>query len=129
MKKETVKAIVYWVATGLTAANYAFGGVIYIMRSDDVRAGMAQLGYPLYFAVMLGVWKLLGSVAIIVPRFALVKEWAYAGMFINLTGAIVSNAVMGNGISTIIGPLVGIVLIIASWALRPASRRITTSLI
>jgi hypothetical protein len=83
-----------------------------------------RLGYPAYFLVILGVWKLLGAVALIVPRFPLLKEWAYAGVVFNLTGALASNLVSGV---TDTGTLVYLVLMMgvtaASWALRPASRR------
>ncbi|MBX7152693.1 DoxX family protein [bacterium] len=123
MNNEKVKTVIYWIATGLTVLNYAFGGVMYMSANEQVAAGMAQLGYPLYFAVMLGVWKFLGAIALAVPKFPLVKEWAYAGMFFNLTSAAISNAVVGNPAGDVIAPLIGLVLVIVSWALRPASRR------
>ncbi|EQA35905.1 DoxX-like family protein [Leptospira inadai serovar Lyme str. 10] len=122
MKNEKIKSIVYWIATSLIAANYMFGGVIYLSRNAEVAAGMSQLGYPLYFALILGFWKILGAIAIVVPRFPLVKEWAYAGMVFNLTAAAASNAFVGNAVVHIITPLIALVLVAASWALRPASR-------
>ena len=77
----------YWVATGLVALGFAFGGIMDVMRSPEVVAGMAHLGYPAYFATLLGIWKILGAIAILAPGFPRVKEWAYAGMFFDLTGA------------------------------------------
>ncbi|ABJ75364.1 DoxX family protein [Leptospira borgpetersenii] len=124
MNQEKIKTIIYWLATGLTAANYAFGGYAYLNRGPEVIAGMTQLGYPLYFASLLGVWKLLGAIAITAPRFPLLKEWAYAGMFFNLTAASVSNAVAGTEMIHAIFLLIALVLVALSWALRPADRRL-----
>ncbi|PJZ55564.1 DoxX family protein [Leptospira barantonii] len=124
MNKDKIKTIVYWILTALIAANYAFAGYAYLSRGPEVVEGMAKLGYPLYFVSILGVWKLLGAIAITVPRFALVKEWAYAGMVINLTSASLSNAISGMETFHAIAPLILLVLVALSWALRPESRRL-----
>ncbi|EQA60936.1 DoxX family protein [Leptospira alexanderi] len=124
MNQEKIKTIIYWIATALTAANYAFAGYAYLNRGPEVIAGITQLGYPLYFISILGVWKLLGAIAITVPRFPLLKEWAYAGMFFNLTAASVSNAVAGTEMIHAIFPLIALVIVALSWALRPADRRL-----
>ncbi len=83
------------------------------------------LGYPMYFFAILGVWKVLGAVAILVPRYPLLKEWAYAGIFFDLTGAAASCAAVGGygayGFH-ILAPLILTVVAVASWALRPTSR-------
>ncbi len=84
--------------------------------------GMTLLGYPAYFAVILGVWKLLGGAVVLAPRLPLVKEWAYAGMFFNLTGAAASHAAVGDPAGKIVVPLIILLVVVASWALRPASR-------
>lgn len=117
------KLITYWVTTILLAANYAFAGVMYISKGEPVVEGAKALGYPLYFMVLLGYWKLAGALAIIVPRTPIIKEWAYAGMFINLTAASISNYVSGLGAKEIIAPLTMIPFLAISWALRPESRR------
>src|SRR2546430_12897731 len=80
------------------------------------------LGYPLYFLTILGVWKLLGAIALLVPRFPRLKEWAYAGTFFEMTGAIASGVVRGEEASNLIWALIVAVLTLASWALRPPSR-------
>jgi hypothetical protein len=121
MKTQTIG---YWVATGLTALAFAFGGVLDLSRSADVVAGLAHLGYPAYFATLLGVWKVLGVVAILVPGWPRLKEWAYAGMFFDLTGAAVSHAAVGDPVGNVITPLVILGLVIASMLLRPADRRL-----
>lgn len=123
------KLIAYWIITVLVAANYAFAGVMYIGRGPDVQMGAKALGYPVYFFVILGVWKLLGAAAILLPRMPVVKEWAYAGMFINLTAATASSAVMGMPMQHIISPMVMLLFVVLSWALRPASRRFSGPLI
>ena len=88
---------------------------------------MPVLGYPLYFFAILGFWKVLGAIAILAPRFPRLKEWAYAGIFFDLTGAAASVAavgVYGTYAFHIIAPLVIAGLTVASWALRPQSRTI-----
>jgi uncharacterized membrane protein YphA (DoxX/SURF4 family) len=115
---------IYWVTTALLALELVLGGVWDILRLPQVRVVIDRLGYPGYFLVILGVWKVLGAVAVIVPRFPRLKEWAYAGVVFNLTGALASNVVSGV---TDTGTLAYLVLMMgvtaASWALRPASRR------
>jgi uncharacterized membrane protein YphA (DoxX/SURF4 family) len=118
------RSIGYWAATGLVALGFAFGGVMDALHPPDVVAGLAHLGYPVYFATLLGIWKLLGAVAIVVPGFARVKEWAYAGMFFDLSGAAVSHAASGDDVGHVLTPLVILALVIASYVLRPESRRL-----
>jgi uncharacterized membrane protein YphA (DoxX/SURF4 family) len=95
-----------------------------MMRSPQMVAGMAHLGYPAYFMLILGVWKILGGVAILVPGLRLVKEWAYAGMMFDLTGASASHLASGDDLGHILTPLAIAVVVVASWALRPESRRL-----
>ena len=119
------RAIAYWTATGLLAAVFAFGAFGDLARLPAVQEGMQQLGYPAYFASILGVWKALGVVAVLAPRLPLVKEWAYAGMFFDLSGATISHAASGDALGKVLTPVVLIGLVVASWALRPASRRLS----
>lgn len=116
--------VFYWVATALLAFELGLGGIWDVLRVPQVRGVIDRLGYPAYFLVILGVWKLLGAVAVIIPRFPRLKEWAYAGVVFNLTGALASN--LASGV-TDAGTMVYLVLMIgvtaASWILRPASRR------
>jgi uncharacterized membrane protein YphA (DoxX/SURF4 family) len=116
----------YWVTTGLTVFAFASGGVMDTLRGTDVAVGMAHLGYPLYFAAILGVWKLLGALAVAVPRFPRLKEWAYAGMVFDLTGAAVSHAASGDPVGKIMTPLLILIIVLASWVLRPEGRRLGT---
>jgi uncharacterized membrane protein YphA (DoxX/SURF4 family) len=82
------------------------------------------LGYPLYFIMILGVWKVLGTIALLVPGFPRLKEWAYAGIFFNMTGAAISHAVSGSAAWHILYTGFLAVLTLASWALRPQSRKL-----
>jgi uncharacterized membrane protein YphA (DoxX/SURF4 family) len=91
--KTTIKSIAYWVTTGMVASAMLSGGIAELTHRPETINGMKQLGYPVYFAMILGVWKLLGSVAFVIPGFPRLKEWAYAGIFFNMTGAAVSHLV------------------------------------
>ena len=116
----------YWAVTGMVAFAFAAGGIADLARSSEVLAGIAHLGYPPYFATILGVWKVLGAIAILAPGFPLLKEWAYAGIAFDLTGAAFSHAAMGDAASKVLVPLVLLALAAASWALRPESRSLAT---
>jgi len=116
--------VIYWVTTALLASELVLGGVWDVLRVPQAHVIIDRLGYPPYFLVILGIWKLLGAVAVIVPRFPRLKEWAYAGVVFDLTGALGSN--LASGI-TDTGTLAYLLLMMgitaSSWALRPASRR------
>jgi len=120
----TKKPIGYWVTTGLAVVAFAAGGVADLARGSDVVAALAHLGYPTYLATLLGIWKLLGAAAIAAPRAPRLKEWAYAGMMFDLTGAAFSHAASGDGLRAIATPLALLVVVLASWALRPEGRRL-----
>jgi len=78
--------VIYWITTALLVFELGLGGVWDVLRVPQVRGVIDRLGYPAYFLVILGVWKLLGAVAMVIPRFPRLKEWAYAGVVLNLTG-------------------------------------------
>jgi hypothetical protein len=122
------KTIVYWTMTILVAFFIGGGGVAQIGQYlANPHGVVAVLGYPLYFFLILGVWKALGAIAILVPRFPRLKEWAYAGIFFDLTGAAASCAAVGGyGAYAfhVIAPLILTGFTVASWALRPESRKI-----
>jgi hypothetical protein len=120
------KNISYWTTTILIAFFIGSGGIAQ-MAILQGNAATLLLGYPLYFFRILGFWKILGAIAILVPRYPRLKEWAYAGIFFDLTGAAASNAAVGGyGIYAfhILAPLILAALAVASWALRPESRKI-----
>jgi len=125
------KAIAYWTTTVLVAFLIGSGGLSQIWQYHANPHSMVPiLNYPMYFFAILGVWKFLGALAILVPRYPLLKEWAYAGIFFDLTGAAASCiAVGGYGAYGfhVLAPLIIAALTVASWALRPPSRKIERS--
>jgi uncharacterized membrane protein YphA (DoxX/SURF4 family) len=123
-KTEQKRATFYWLATALLVSELVLGGIWDVLRVPRVREVIERLSYPTYFLVILGVWKLLGAVALVIPRFPRLKEWAYAGVVFNLTGAFVSHVASGD-IEP--GPMAYLLVMLgataASWSLRPPSRR------
>jgi uncharacterized membrane protein YphA (DoxX/SURF4 family) len=120
-----IKSIVYWVTTIFVALCIGSGGLAQVAHlQQNVDGFVRVLGYPPYFVTVLGVWKVLGAIAILVPRFPRVKEWAYAGIFFDLTGAAASWAAVGGYGEAfhVTAPLVIAGLTLTSWALRPESR-------
>jgi len=125
--ESRAKTIGYWAATGLAALAFLTGGALDVARGEQVRSIMSHLGYPVYFAALLGVWKVLGGLTILAPRLPRLKEWAYAGMFFDLTGAAISHGSVGDPPVRWLTPLAILVLVIASWALRPKSRMLRSA--
>jgi hypothetical protein len=124
------KTIAYWTTTILVAMPIGSGGASQIAQYLGNPHGIVPvLAYPMYFFAILGVWKVLGAIAILVPRFPRLKEWAYAGIFFDLTGAAASCATVGGygayGFH-VIAPLILTGFMVASWSLRPQSRTIGT---
>ena len=123
---EKRNKIIYWVATALLAFGMLVSGLEQILHAKEMTDMVVHLGYPLYFMDILGVWKILGVIAILLPGFKLVKEWAYAGLFFTMTGALVSHLAIGDyGAKEIIGPIMQTVFIILSWYFRPVDRKIS----
>ena len=116
------KEIGYWAATAILAFVLLAGGAADVAHRPETVEGMVRLGYPVYFVTILGVWKLLGGIALLAPRFPRLKEWAYAGAVFDLTGAAASHAASGDGAGHLVWPLFFAACAVASWALRPQSR-------
>ncbi|QBD76002.1 DoxX family protein [Ktedonosporobacter rubrisoli] len=124
-----LKTIAYWIATVILTCELLTGGIadlihgpVLLFAGDSVILVVAQLGYPVYLLTILGVWKLLGTIALLLPGFPRLKEWAYAGIFFEMTGAAASWAARGAAISSLFWPLAFAVLALVSWALRPQKR-------
>ncbi len=124
MKRRNIP---YLVSTALVVLAFVFGGVMDLMGGPDMVAAMEHLGYPEYLLVVLGVWKVLGAAAIAAPGLPRLKEWAYAGMMFDLTGAAVSHAAVGDPVSNVLVPLLLLALVLTSWARRPESRRLAAA--
>jgi len=128
------KPIFYWITTGLITLETFAGGVTDLIHGGtNVFSGplvadiVTSLGYPVYLLTILGIWKLPGAIFLVMPRFLRVKEWAYAGIFFELSGAAASQAVAGQK-TDVIAPLVLLSLAVSSWALRPPQRILGGSL-
>lgn len=119
------KVIGYWVATGLIAAALLSGGVAELAAAPAAVTATLALGYPAYFLTILGAWKVLSVPALLAPRLPRLKEWAYAGILFDLTGAAASHAFSGDPPGKVATPLVLLAIAAASWALRPPSRTST----
>ena len=119
--------IAFWIATVLVCITFVGSGIANLVHASHVAADMARLGYPTYFSTILGAWKVLGAVAIAAPRLPRLKEWAYAGMIFDVSGAAVSRGVSGDGAAGVLPPLIVGVLVIVSWALRRGNRILATT--
>lgn len=116
--------IIYWAATLWLALGMTSTGVVQIIGMKDEVTRIGLLGYPPSFITLMGVWKILGVVAILVPRFPLLKEWAYAGFFFNMSGALYSHVVSGSQPADFFGPSLLLVLTVVSWYFRPGERKL-----
>ncbi|HEY3505187.1 MAG TPA: DoxX family protein [Actinocatenispora sp.] len=120
-----IRTIAYWTGTLLLASIMIGGAYGEITRQYGTLETHTILGYPTYVLSIIATWKLLGSIAILVPRFGLLKEWAYAGMFFNMSGAFISHLVQhdyGTGGYHLVVTAIITLLVVASWALRPPNR-------
>ncbi|MFY9307749.1 MAG: DoxX family protein [Bacteroidia bacterium] len=119
--------IIYWVATIWLSLGMTSSGIVQIIKVPEEVQMMTHLGYPLYFLTIIGVWKLLGVVAILVPKLPLIKEWAYAGFFFTMSGAILSHIAGGDSTKEFFGPVLLLILTAVSWYFRPTDRKITVN--
>lgn len=123
--------IIYWVSTIWLALGMVSTGLVQLFRVEAEGAiappgvyGIKYLGYPVYFLTLLGVWKILGAAAVLIPKFPLLKEWAYAGFFFVMTGAVFSHVAMGDPWIEYLPSMLLLVLTMVSWYFRPADRKI-----
>ena len=122
MKKRD--KIIYWVATLWLALGMVSTGLVQLLKVDDEVENIGKLGYPEYFLTILGTWKMLGVVAVLIPKFPLLKEWAYAGFVFAMTGATISRMFAGDPVTAILPSLFLLLLAVTSWYFRPADRRL-----
>ena len=118
--------IIYWIATGWLTLGMTFTGGVQLFKGKTGQGGVdmiTQLGYPIYFLTIIGVWKILGVIAILIPKFPLLKEWSYAGFCFAMTGAIFSHIAIGI-LNEIYPYMLLLILTILSWYFRPLDRKI-----
>jgi uncharacterized membrane protein YphA (DoxX/SURF4 family) len=118
--------IIYWIVTGFLSFGMLAGGIQQMLQIGGYNEIIKQLGYPQYLLSILGVWKILGVIAILIPKFPLLKEWAYAGFFFVMSGASISHFAVGQPLTEAMPSLILLLATILSWYLRPESRKITS---
>jgi hypothetical protein len=118
--------IIYWIATVWLSLGMVSSGIIQLLKTKEEIDLMDSLAYPVYLLTILGTWKMLGVITILVPKFPLLKEWAYAGFFFLASGAVISHLFSGHSMKEIFGPLLLVVLTITSWYFRPPNRKLLT---
>lgn len=119
--------IIYWVATLWLALGMTSTGIVQLMKLKDDVDRMAHLGYPTYLLTILGIWKLLGVVAVLIPKYPLLKEWAYAGFFFAMSGAAISHIIISDPFSEIFPSVLLLILTVVSWYFRPESRKMVAT--
>ena len=122
MKKRN--KIIYWIATVWLALGMISTAIVQLIKMDEEVANIEKLGYPVYILTILGVWKIVGVIIILVPKAIVLKEWAYAGFFFAMSGAIFSHIAVKDPVSELFGPSLLLVLTLVSWYFRPAGRKI-----
>jgi len=126
MKKRD--RIIYWIATAWLALGMLSTGIVQLFKAKQGQGGVdmiIHLGYPVYLLTLLAAWKILGVIALLIPKFPLLKEWAYAGFFFVMSGAVFSHIAIGDPASELFPSLLLLVLTVVSWYFRPANRKVT----
>lgn len=122
------KKIIYWITTIWLALGMVSTGLVQLFKGKTGQGGVdmiTHLGYPVYLLTIIGIWKILGVIAVLVPKFPLLKEWAYAGFFFVMSGAIFSHIILHDSVSEILPSLLLLVLTVVSWYLRPPNRKLS----
>ena len=121
--------IIYWIATIWLSLGMLSTGIVQLLKTEEEVDMMTHLGYPVYFLTIIGVWKILGVVAVLLPAgrqvfLNLIREWAYAGFFIAMSGAVISHLIIGDEAKEFFGPTLLLILTMVSWYFRPADRKL-----
>jgi uncharacterized membrane protein YphA (DoxX/SURF4 family) len=115
--------IIYWISTIWLALGMLSTGIVQLLKMKEESGFIIRMGYPEYFLPLLGAWKILGVIALLIPKFPLLKEWTYAGFFFTMSGAVYSHIVLGNPINELFPPLLLLILTLVSWYFRPADKK------
>ncbi|AZA83758.1 DoxX-like family protein [Chryseobacterium lactis] len=122
---EKRKKIIYWIFTLWMALGMISTAIVQLIKNKDELANFTNLGYPSYLMTIIGIWKILGVIAILIPKQLLLKEWAYAGFFFVMSGAVISHLIVGDTAGRTFPAVLLFVLVIISWYFRPANRKIS----
>ena len=128
MYMKTYKRTVYWASTIFLAIGMLAGGIQQALQIGGYVPIARDLGYPVYLLSIIGIWKILGVVALLLPGTPVLKEWAYAGFIFVMSGAAVSHFLAGQPYTEAIPSLILLAVALVSWHFRPADRRVPTSL-
>lgn len=126
MTKTKRNKIIYWIATAWLSLGMLSTGIVQLLHVKGEIEFVLDLGYPAYLLTLLGVCKILGVITLLVPRFPVLKEWAYAGFFFMMAGAVFSHIASGKLKSEIYGALLLLTLTVVSWYFRPADRKMVS---
>lgn len=124
-RSEKRTKIIYWIFTLWMALGMVSTAIVQLMKNKDELANFTNLGYPAYLMTIIGVWKILGVIVILIPKQLLLKEWAYAGFFFVMSGAVISHLIVGDSAGRTFPAVLLLVLVIISWYFRPSNRKIT----
>ncbi len=116
--------IIYWILTIFLSVGMLAGGIQQLLQIGGYNEIVTSLGYPLYLLSIIGAWKILGVIAILIPGYPLVKEWAYAGFFFVMSGALLSHLIVGQSFLEAMPSITLLVVTVLSWTFRPANRKI-----
>lgn len=119
--------IIYWIATIWLALGMVSTGIVQLTKMKEEADKITQLGYPIYLLTILAIWKILGVITVLIPKFPVLKEWAYAGFFFAMSGAVFSHLASGNDAKELFGPMLLLILTGVSWHFRPADRKIISA--
>ncbi|MDH6253868.1 hypothetical protein M2347_003595 [Chryseobacterium sp. H1D6B] len=123
-KSQKRNKIIYWIFTLWMALGMVSTAGVQLLKNKDEIENFTSLGYPIYLMTIIGVWKILGVFAVLIPKYPLLKEWAYAGFFFVMSGAVISHVISDHNLGKILPGLLLLVLTIISWYFRPADRKI-----
>jgi len=126
-KSQKRNKIIYWIFTLWMSLGMASTAIVQLMKNKDELANFTNLGYPSYLMIIIGVWKILGVIAVLMPKFPLLKEWAYAGFFFVMSGAVISHIIVNDPFSKTFPAILLLVLVIISWYFRPADRKLSVN--
>jgi VIT1/CCC1 family predicted Fe2+/Mn2+ transporter len=122
-KSQKRNKIIYWIFTLWMSLGMVSTAVVQLLKHKDEVTNFKNLGYPLYLMAIIGIWKILGVIAVLIPKLPLLKEWAYAGFFFVMSGAIISHIIVNDPLSKIFPAVLLFVLVIISWYFRPVDRK------
>jgi len=116
--------LIYWIATIWLSLGMVATGIVQLIKMKEEADKMALLGYPLYLLTLLAIWKILGVITVLIPKLPVLKEWAYAGFFFAMSGAVLSHVASGSESKELFGPMLLLILTFVSWYFSPVGRKI-----